>query len=99
MAWQFILDFESPSSTSSDNPWAGSRPQPVGKVSVAFPAGEWLCKKIEDLNHTKPPKSQLHCYDVQNQPDPAVFRPGLSVYYWFSNAPYLIVCRVEWQRF
>ena len=24
----------------------------MGKVSVAFPAEEWLCKKFEDLNRT-----------------------------------------------
>ena len=37
---------ETSAASSSDNPWAGSRPQPVGKVSVAFPAEEWLCKKF-----------------------------------------------------
>ena len=45
MGWDFIQDLESSATSSSDNPWAGGRPQPVGKVSVAFPAEEWLCKK------------------------------------------------------
>ena len=52
MGWDFIPDLESSASSSSDNPWAGGRPQPMGKVSVAFPAEEWLCKKFEDLNRT-----------------------------------------------
>ena len=52
MGWDFIPDLESSASSSSDNPWAGGGPQPAGKVSVAFPAEEWLCKKIEDLNST-----------------------------------------------
>ena len=43
---------ESSATSSSDNPWTGGRPQPVGNVSVAFPAEEWLCKKFEDMNHT-----------------------------------------------
>ena len=52
MGWDFIPDLESSATSSSDNPWAGGRPQPVGRVSVAFPAEEWLCKKFEDLNCT-----------------------------------------------
>ena len=47
-----IPDLESSASSSSDNPWAGGCPQPVGKISVAFSAEEWLCQKIEDLNCT-----------------------------------------------
>ena len=41
MGWDFIPDLESSATSSSDNPWAGGHPQPVGKVSVAFPAEEW----------------------------------------------------------
>ena len=52
MGWDFIPDLESSASSSADNPLAGGCPQPVGKISVAFPAEEWLCKKIEDLNRT-----------------------------------------------
>ena len=40
MGWNFIPDLESSAKSSSDNPWVGGRPQPVGKVSVAFPAEE-----------------------------------------------------------
>ena len=47
MGWDFIPDLESSATSSSDNPWAGGRPHPMGKVSVAFPAEEWLCKKFE----------------------------------------------------
>ena len=45
MGWDFISDLESSAASSSDNPWAGGRPQPVGKVSAAFSAEKWLCKK------------------------------------------------------
>ena len=44
MGWNFIPDLESSAASSSDNPWAGSRPQPVDNFFVAFPAEEWLCK-------------------------------------------------------
>ena len=40
MGWNIIPYLESSATSSSDNPWAGGRPQPVGKVSVAFPAEE-----------------------------------------------------------
>ena len=52
MGCDFIPDLESSATSSCDNPWAGGRPQPMGKVFVAFPAEEWLCKKFEDLNRT-----------------------------------------------
>ena len=52
MGWNFIPDLESSATSSSDNPCAGSRPQPISTVSVAFPAEEWFCKKFEELNRT-----------------------------------------------
>ena len=52
MGWDFIPDIESFATSSSDNLWAEGCPKPVGKVSVAFPAEEWCCRKFEDLNRT-----------------------------------------------
>ena len=51
MAWYKVPEFESVSS-SDDNPFAGSRVQPTGKVSVKLPVDDWLCKKMEKLNLT-----------------------------------------------
>ena len=51
MGWHKVPEFESVSS-SDDNPFASSRVQPTGKVSVKLPVDDWLCKKIEKLNLT-----------------------------------------------
>ena len=46
MGWHQVLDFDTSSSSLDDNPFAGSRTLPTGKVSVKLPADEWLCKKL-----------------------------------------------------
>ena len=51
MGWHKVPDFESVSSCD-DNPFASSRVQPTGKVSVKLPVDVWLCKKMEKLNLT-----------------------------------------------
>ena len=51
MGWHDIPEFDRVSS-SDDNPFAGSRVQPTGKVSVKLPVDEWLCQKMEKLNLT-----------------------------------------------
>ena len=51
MGWHKVPEFESVSS-SDDNPFAGSRVQPTGKVSVKLLVDDWLCKKMEKLNLT-----------------------------------------------
>ena len=45
MGWTDIPDIDTTTSTSDDNPFAGPRTQPIGKVSVKMPTDEWLCKK------------------------------------------------------
>ena len=52
IGWHQISDFNSASSSLDDNPFAGSRAKPTGKVSVKFPVDEWLCRKFERLNVT-----------------------------------------------
>ena len=42
-------DIDTTTSTSDDNPFAGPRTQPTGKVLVKMPTDEWLCKKMENL--------------------------------------------------
>ena len=51
MGWHKIPEFDSVSS-SDDNPFAGSRVQPTGKVSVKLPVDDWVCRKMEKLNRT-----------------------------------------------
>ena len=51
MGWHQIPEFDSVSS-ADDNPFADSRVQPTGKVSVKLLVDNWLCRKIEKLNLT-----------------------------------------------
>ena len=52
MNWHRIPEFETVSSTADDNPFAGARVQPTGKVSVKLPVDDWLCRKMSSLNLT-----------------------------------------------
>ena len=45
IGWHDIPEFDRVSS-SDDNPFAGSRVQPTGKVSVKLPVDEWLWRKM-----------------------------------------------------
>ena len=50
MGWNYIPEMEYTVSSRFDNPWTGNRSQPVGKISVVMPPGDWLCQKLESLN-------------------------------------------------
>ena len=53
MRWHQVPYFNTSPSSLDDNPFAGSRAQPTGKVtSIKLPADEWLCRKLEKLNVT-----------------------------------------------
>ena len=52
MNWHRVPEFETVSSTVDDNPFAGARTQPTGKVSVKLPVDDWLCRKMSSLNLT-----------------------------------------------
>ena len=52
MNWHRVPEFETVSSTADDNPFAGARAQPTGKVSVKLPVDDWLCRKMSNLNLT-----------------------------------------------
>ena len=52
MNWHKVPDFETVSSAADDNPFAGTRIQPTGKVSVKLPVDDWLCRKMSKLNLT-----------------------------------------------
>ena len=46
MNWHKIPEFETVSSATNDNPFAGARVQPTGKVSVKLPVDDWLCRNL-----------------------------------------------------
>ena len=52
MGWTHIPEVDSTASRSEDNPFAGPKSQPTGKVSVTMPTDEWLCNKFGKLNMT-----------------------------------------------
>ena len=47
-----IPDYDHAPTSLDDNPFAGSRAKPTGKVSVRLPVDDWLCRKFERLNVT-----------------------------------------------
>ena len=52
MGWTHIPDMDTAAATSDDNPFAGPKSQPMGKVSVNMPTDELLCRKMGKLNLT-----------------------------------------------
>ena len=52
MNWHRVPEFKTVSSTADNNPFAGTRVQPTGKVSVKLPVDDWLCRKMSSLNLT-----------------------------------------------
>ena len=52
MGWNQVPECDSASSSQKDNPFAGTRSQQTGKVSVKVPVDDWLCRKFEKLNVT-----------------------------------------------
>ena len=52
MGCTHIPEVDSTTSKSEDNPFAGPKSQPTGKVSVSMPTDEWLCSKMGKLNLT-----------------------------------------------
>ena len=52
MGWKHITDMDTAAGTSDDNPFAGPKTQPTGKVSVNVLTDELLCRKMGKLNLT-----------------------------------------------
>ena len=50
--YHHIPDYDNSAASMDDNPFAGSRVNRTGKVSVRLPVDEWLCRKMEKLNLT-----------------------------------------------
>ena len=71
MNWHKVPEFETVSSTADDNPFAGARVQPTGKVSVKLPVDDWLCRKMSSLNLTLTegyPTRNTHNTDLLRDP-------------------------------
>ena len=47
MGWTHILDVDNSSSSADDNPFAASKQQPLGRISVKLPTDEWLCRRMD----------------------------------------------------
>ena len=52
MGWSHIPEMDTTASRSEDNPFAGPKAHPTGKVSVTMPTDEWLCNKMAKINLT-----------------------------------------------
>ena len=52
MGWTYIPDIDTNTGSSDDNPFAGTKLQTPGKVSVQVPTDEWLCRKLKKLSLT-----------------------------------------------
>ena len=48
MGWTHILDMDTTTGSSVDNPFAGPKLQTPGKISVQLPTDEWLCRNLTD---------------------------------------------------
>ena len=47
-----IPDTDSALASFEDNPFAATKQQPAGKISVQLPTDDWLCCKMDRLNLT-----------------------------------------------
>ena len=52
MAWSNVPDFDSASSSANDSPFASSKPQSTGRISVNLVTDDWLCKKFDRMDLT-----------------------------------------------
>ena len=52
MGWRHIPDVNIATSDANDNPFAGPKQRPVGKISMNLPTDDWLCKKVDKFNLT-----------------------------------------------
>ena len=52
MGWSHIPNMDNTTFSAEDNPFAGPKSQPTGKVFVCMPSDDWLCNKLKKLNLT-----------------------------------------------
>ena len=84
MGWTHIPDMDTATSTSDDNPFAGPKTQPTGKVSVKMPTDEWLCKKMGKLNLTLVEGYPSRSSEAGGLLKDQFVRPGRSQQKWYG---------------
>ena len=87
MGWTRIPDMDSAAATSDDNPFAGPKTQPTGKVSVKMPTDEWLCRKMGKLNLTLVEVYPSHSSEVGGLLKDQFVRPASSRSKWYGSVP------------
>ena len=87
MGWSHIPEMDTAASKSEDNPFAGPKTQPTGKVSVSMPTDEWLCSKMGKLNLTLTEGYPLHSSEAGGLLKDQFVRPRKSQAKWYSFVP------------
>ena len=83
MGWTHIPDMDTAASTSDDNPFAGPKNQPTGKMSVKMPTDESLCKKMGKLNLTLVEGYPSRSSEAGGLLKDQFVRPGRSQQKWY----------------
>ena len=84
MGWTHIPDIDTGTSTSGDNPFAGPKTQPTGKMSVKMPTDEWLCRKMGKLNLTLVEGYPSRSSEAGGLLKDQFVRPGRSQQKWYG---------------
>ena len=87
MGWTHIPEVDTAASTADDNPFAGPKSQPSGKVSVSMPTDEWLCSKMGKLNLTLMEGYPSRSSEAGGLLKDQFVRPPRSQAKWYSFAP------------
>ena len=87
MGWTHIPDMDSAAATSDDNPFAGPKTQPTGKVSVKMPTDEWLCRKMGKLNLTLVEGYPSRSTEAGDLLKDQFVRPARSQSKWYGSVP------------
>ena len=87
MGWTHIPEADNTASRSEDNPFAGPKSQPTGKVSVTMPTDEWLCNKFGKLNMTLTEVYSSRSSEAGGLLKDQFVRPPKSQAKWYNFAP------------
>ena len=87
MGWSHIPEVDAAASKSEDNPFAGPKTQPTGKVSVSMPTDEWLCNKMGKLNLTLTEGYPSRSSEAGGLLKDQFVRPPKSQAKWYSFVP------------
>ena len=87
MGWTHIPEADNTASRSEDNPFAGPKSQPTGKVSVTMPTDEWLCNKFGKLNMTLTEGYPSRSSEAGGLLKDQFVRPPKSQAKWYNFAP------------